>query len=194
MYDEQIEATGDIEKIQDVLWCEYATVNSYPDPDGGAELYFYGYAPYGVEEVVLSPRTHPGVPYLDYSVPGNIKEQYDLLIGSSAGNWSGKTSGLVKMNFRHALSQIRLYVDETNTASGIITKLALRDVMSEGRIQLDGSGNTAGKAADFTVDVITVINYSIKSQAFSFSTILINSLTGTLSLLLISIRSLLPSE
>ena len=70
------------------------------------------WAPYGAEGLKLSPATHGGYPYMEYTVPQDAKDQRDIVTAAWSGQegvhyGEGMQAPAVQLAFRHILTAVR---------------------------------------------------------------------------------------
>jgi len=97
-------------------------------------------------KITLSPATHQGIPYLDFEVEEEVKDQHDLMTACSGEvHYSIKnTAPTTNLEFRHALTAVKFAVGQNLSWNKAIDRVELRGAMSKGKYilsdQLDGTG------------------------------------------------------
>ena len=130
---------------------------------------FYAVYPRPYSKLVLSPESHTGTPYVDYTVEPDVKNQKDLMtacsgkVHSTIGTMSA-TAPRTDLTFRHALTAVRFKVGENLSYSKHITKVEIVGAKSKGKYTLPTDKNHTGAwdastlsaPATFTLDGVSV--------------------------------------
>ena len=96
---------------------------------------FYAVYPRPYSKLVLSPESHTGAPYVDFTVEPDVKNQKDLMTACS-GNVHLDPMGMAPrtdLMFRHALTAVRFKVGQNLSYSKYITKVEIIGAKSKGR-------------------------------------------------------------
>ena len=110
---------------------------------------FYAVYPRPYSKLVLSPESHTGTPYVDYTVEPDVKNQKDLMtacsgkVHSTIGTMSA-TAPRTDLTFRHALTAVRFKVGENLSYSKHITKVEIVGAKSKGKYTLPTDKNHTG--------------------------------------------------
>ena len=102
---------------------------------------FYAVYPRPYSKLVLSPESHTGTPYVDFTVEPDVKNQKDLMtacsgnVHSTIGTMSA-TAPRTDLTFRHALTAVRFKVGENLSYSKHITKVEIVGAKSKGKYTL----------------------------------------------------------
>ncbi len=102
---------------------------------------FYAVYPRPYSKLVLSPESHTGTPYVDFTVESDVKNQKDLMtacsgnVHSTIGTMSA-TAPRTDLTFRHALTAVRFKVGENLSYSKHITKVEIVGAKSKGKYTL----------------------------------------------------------
>ena len=102
---------------------------------------FYAVYPRPYSKLVLSPESHTGTPYVDFTVEPDVKNQKDLMtacsgkVHSAIGTMSA-TAPRTDLTFRHALTAVRFKVGENLSYSKHITKVEIVGAKSKGKYTL----------------------------------------------------------
>lgn len=90
---------------------------SYFWPGAGQRISFFAYAPKD-GSVVLSGKDAAGAPSISYTVPGDVKDQKDLLVACQEMN-GPSAEGVAPLEFSHALTAVRFVVGDKMLACTI---------------------------------------------------------------------------
>lgn len=119
----------------------------------------------------------PAKPTFTYSVPSSEDEQLDVLYAvtekdcADAYNASPETDGTVRINFRHALSQVRLSAKNTNPDWRVrITKVTLHNIKYQGTYTYPNQTTLVGN----TVRGSWAVEDSKADYEFTFSDVTID--------------------
>ena len=99
---------------------------------------FYAVYPRPYSKLVLSPESHTGTPYVDFTVESDVKNQKDLMtacsgnVHSTIGTMSA-TAPRTDLTFRHALTAVRFKVGQNLSYSKYITKVEIIGAKSKGK-------------------------------------------------------------
>ena len=99
---------------------------------------FYAIYPRPYSKLVLSPESHTGTPYVDFTVEPDVKNQKDLMtacsgnVHSTIGTMSA-TAPRTDLTFRHALTAVRFKVGQNLSYSKYITKVEIIGAKSKGK-------------------------------------------------------------
>ena len=110
---------------------------------------FYAVYPRPYSKLVLSPESHTGTPYVDFTVEPDVKNQKDLMTACSGnvhtdiGTMSA-TAPRTDLTFRHALTAVRFKVGENLSYSKHITKVEIVGAKSKGKYTLPTDKNHTG--------------------------------------------------
>ena len=110
---------------------------------------FYAVYPRPYSKLVLSPESHTGTPYVDFTVEPDVKNQKDLMtacsgnVHSTIGTMSA-TAPRTDLTFRHALTAVRFKVGENLSYSKHITKVEIVGAKSKGKYTLPTDKNHTG--------------------------------------------------
>ena len=110
---------------------------------------FYAVYPRPYSKLVLSPESHTGTPYVDFTVESDVKNQKDLMtacsgnVHSTIGTMSA-TAPRTDLTFRHALTAVRFKVGENLSYSKHITKVEIVGAKSKGKYTLPTDKNHTG--------------------------------------------------
>ena len=110
---------------------------------------FYAVYPRPYSKLVLSPESHTGTPYVNFTVEPDVKNQKDLMtacsgnVHSTIGTMSA-TAPRTDLTFRHALTAVRFKVGENLSYSKHITKVEIVGAKSKGKYTLPTDKNHTG--------------------------------------------------
>ncbi|WP_314314390.1 fimbrillin family protein [Hoylesella marshii] len=99
---------------------------------------FYAVYPRPYSKLVLSPESHTGTPYVNFTVEPDVKNQKDLMtacsgnVHSTIGTMSA-TAPRTDLTFRHALTAVRFKVGQNLSYSKYITKVEIIGAKSKGK-------------------------------------------------------------
>jgi len=99
---------------------------------------FYGVSPQVKntdQNLILSPRSHTGTPYVDFKVNPDITKQVDLMTAYS-GDVTYATRGVApssSLKFYHALTAVSFSVGSNLSYPDKIKKIEIKQVFSKGR-------------------------------------------------------------
>ena len=124
------------------------TLQSRYDWDWPVNVYgrFYAVSPEATAAngITLSPSNHAQVPYVDFEVKQDVKQQKDLMTACSGEvHYEHGNDPTSNLKFRHALAAVKFSIG-SNLSPVTITKIELTNVKYKGRYRLsnqaDGSG------------------------------------------------------
>jgi len=110
---------------------------------------FYAVYPKPYSKLQLSPSTYAGMPYVDFEVEPNVKNQKDLMTACSGNvhtdiGATSATAPRTDLTFRHALTAVRFKVGENLSYSKHITKVEIVGAKSKGKYTLPTDKNHTG--------------------------------------------------
>ena len=110
---------------------------------------FYAVYPRPYSKLVLSPESHTGTPYVDFTVEPDVKNQKDLMTACSGNVHTdigamSATAPRTDLTFRHALTAVRFKVGENLSYSKHITKVEIVGAKSKGKYTLPTDKNHTG--------------------------------------------------
>ena len=116
---------------------KWQTTSSYLKPATGTRRRFFAYYPYvsPTEDVLhnltISAENAPGSPTIDYTIPANVADQQDLMVGWTEEDAFGASFDVVHMKMYHMMTAVRFTIDESVPA-GYIRKIAIEEVADGG--------------------------------------------------------------
>lgn len=127
----------------------WAPEKIYSWPGEGTRIHFYGYAPYGLTGVEMSPKTKKDVPYITYTVPTSNPSQTDLYVGYS-GIVDGSGVNGATLKFQHGLTAIQI-AQGSNMLPGTVTRISLKGVYGKGQCNLSTLAWTPSEIKNFSL-------------------------------------------
>ena len=125
-------------------------------------LKFYAVYPYADgsdSRQKLSPASHSGTPYVDFTVNTVVASQSDLMTASTAAITKlGVGTQVIPLSFDHALTGVKLAVGTDLPAGKTIDKVEIVGVYGSGRYDLDTK--TWSNHADVSTYAVSGLNFS----------------------------------
>ena len=135
----------------------WISAKDYYWPGSSRKMKFFAYAPYGDGNIVLPAASAAGTPSLTYTVPTDVAQQKDILVGCS-DELSGDGSQKALISFKHALTAVRFAVGDDMMA-GTVSKITLKGVYGKGICSLgDCSWSGQNTASTYTQTLSVTVN------------------------------------
>ncbi|MBE9487941.1 MAG: fimbrillin family protein [Bacteroidetes bacterium] len=146
-------------------WSEWSFEGSYFWPKITEKMHFFAVSP--IQDVAFVKTSAVKFPNFEYAVKNSVSEQEDLLASSSLNQTKKTNSGVVKLDFRHILSQINLsFKGDEEGFVYTVKKVEIKNIKSNGIYTF--SDNNSGSWSDsetssktdyeFLLDNFTVSN------------------------------------
>ena len=120
----------------------WQTTSSYLKPATGTRRRFFAYYPFvsPTEDVLhnltISAADAAGSPTIDYTIPTNVADQQDFMVGWTDEDAFGAAFDVVHMKMYHMMTAVRFTIDESVPA-GYIRKITISDVADGGHFVYD---------------------------------------------------------
>ena len=138
------------------------TLQNRYDWDWPVNVYGRFYAVYPeatpANKITLSPSNYAQVPYVDFEVNQDVKQQKDLMTACSGEvHYEYGNDPTSNLKFRHALAAVKFSIG-SNLSPVTITKIELTNVKYKGRYELPNALNAMGiwKSVDNTTTTVTL--------------------------------------
>ena len=121
---------------------KWQTTSSYLKPATGTKRRFFAYYPFvsPTEDVLhnltISAADAAGSPTIDYTIPANVADQQDFMVGWTNEDAFGASFDVVQMKMYHMMTAVRFTIDESVPA-GYIRKITISDVADGGHFVYD---------------------------------------------------------
>ncbi len=121
---------------------KWQTTSSYLKPATGTKRRFFAYYPFvsPTEDVLhnltISAADAAGSPTIDYTIPTNVADQQDFMVGWTNEDAFGAAFDVVHMKMYHMMTAVRFTIDESVPA-GYIRKITISDVADGGHFVYD---------------------------------------------------------
>lgn len=127
---------------------------------------FYAVYPYVASsdtKLSLSPQSYSGVPYLNFEVEHNVRQQRDLMTATTdvIHYATENVQPVIPLSFKHALTAISFRVGDLNSTK-TINKIVISNAYSKGKFQLPSNATDRGTwsehsdRVDFTLDNLSI--------------------------------------
>ena len=120
----------------------WQTTSSYLKPATGTKRRFFAYYPFvsPTEDVLhnltISAADAAGSPTIDYTIPANVADQQDFMVGWTNEDAFGAAFDVIHMKMYHMMTAVRFTIDESVPA-GYIRKITISDVADGGHFVYD---------------------------------------------------------
>ena len=120
----------------------WQTTSSYLKPATGTRRRLFAYYPFvsPTEDVLhnltISAADAAGSPTIDYTIPTNVADQQDFMVGWTDEDAFGAAFDVVHMKMYHMMTAVRFTIDESVPA-GYIRKITISDVADGGHFVYD---------------------------------------------------------
>lgn len=120
----------------------WQTTSSYLKPATGTRRRFFAYYPFvsPTEDVLhnltISAADAAGSPTIDYTIPANVADQQDFMVGWTDEDAFGAAFDVVHMKMYHMMTAVRFTIDESVPA-GYIRKISIDNVADGGHFVYD---------------------------------------------------------
>jgi hypothetical protein len=121
---------------------KWQTTSSYFKPATGTRRRFFAYYPFvsPTEDVLhnltISAADAAGSPTIDYTIPANVADQQDFMVGWTDEDAFGAAFDVVHMKMYHMMTAVRFTIDESVPA-GYIRKISIDNVADGGHFVYD---------------------------------------------------------
>ena len=145
------------------------TLQSRYDWDWPVNVYGRFYAVYPeatpANKITLSPSNYAQVPYVDFEVNQDVKQQKDLMTACSGEvHYEYGNDPTSNLKFRHALAAVKFSIG-SNLSPVTITKIELTNVKYKGRYELPNAFDAMGtwKSVDNATTTMTLDNINMNA-------------------------------
>ena len=145
------------------------TLQNRYDWDWPVNVYGRFYAVYPeatpANKITLSPSNYAQVPYVDFEVNQDVKQQKDLMTACSGEvHYEYGNDPTSNLKFRHALAAVKFSIG-SNLSPVTITKIELTNVKYKGRYELPNALNAMGiwKSVDNATTTMTLDNINMNT-------------------------------
>ena len=121
---------------------KWQTTSSYLKPATGTKRRFFAYYPFvsPTEDVLhnltISAEDAAGSPTIDYTIPANVADQQDFMVGWTNEDAFGAAFDVIHMKMYHMMTAVRFTIDESVPA-GYIRKISIDNVADGGHFVYD---------------------------------------------------------
>ena len=125
----------DAERTTSATWTLVGGQQYWPN-DENRVMRFAAYSPANGSGLVPCGDTYTGDPYIDFTTPQDVTQQYDLMTGIGENCSYGTHAGNALIKFKHALTCVKFAIGADMEPGLIIDRISLLNVAQSGRIYI----------------------------------------------------------